>query len=83
MAIAGIDPRLPDYIHKHYQLKMTTRQRLMDVREDILLNIPEFIKEMDGQQLSSITVRNQTMDAALNTIQTSARSIKVDKIKIV
>ena len=75
MAIAGIDPRLPDYIHKHYQLKMTTRQRLMDVREDILLNIPEFIKEMDGQQLSSITVRNQTMDAALNTIQTSARNI--------
>ena len=37
-----IDPRLPKFIRKHYQLKMRDR-RLMDIKSDILTNLKEFI----------------------------------------
>ena len=61
--ISQIDGRLLEHIHKHYQLKMTVNQRLMDVRTDIFHNIPEFLKELDGQ-LGAITVRAQQMSLA-------------------
>ena len=37
--IALIDSRLIDHISKHYQLKLTDGQRLMDIRADIFINI--------------------------------------------
>ena len=44
-----IDPRLTDHVAQHYQLKLTAGQRLMDVRADILVNIPKFLEEINGQ----------------------------------
>ena len=46
--IALIDPRLTDHIHKHYQLKLTAGQRLMDVHGDIFINIPKFLEEINA-----------------------------------
>ena len=44
-----IDPRLTDHVAQHYQVKLTAGQRLMDVRADILVNIPKFLEEINGQ----------------------------------
>ena len=49
-----IDPRLPKFIRKHYQLKMGER-RLMDIKSDIFTNLNEFITEMESaEQRSSL-----------------------------
>ena len=42
--IEKIDERLLEFIHVHYQLKLTQGQRLMDVRADIQRNIPEYLE---------------------------------------
>ena len=42
-----IDPRLPKFIRKYYQLKLGDR-RLMDFKTDIFNNIKEFQSEMEA-----------------------------------
>ena len=42
--IALIDPRLTEHVQQHYQLKLTPRQRLIDVRADIFINILKFLE---------------------------------------
>ena len=49
-----IDPRLPKFIRKYYQLKLGDR-RLMDIKTDIFYNIKEFQSEMEAaEQLAAI-----------------------------
>ena len=49
-----IDPRLPKFVRKHYQLKMGDR-RLMDIKSDIFTNLKQFLAEMETEeQLSSL-----------------------------
>ena len=49
-----IDPRLPKFIRKYYQLKLGDR-RLMDIKTDILNNIKEFQSEMEAaEQINAI-----------------------------
>ena len=75
-----IDPRLPKFVRKHYQLKMGDR-RLMDIKSDIFTNLKEFISEMEAaEQLSSIRLKALTSStasltlAALNARGTRGRS---------
>ena len=44
-----IDPRLLEFVQNHYQLKMQTGWRLMDVKDDIFSNIPHFLEEIKQQ----------------------------------
>ena len=75
-----IDPRLPKFVRKHYQLKMGDR-RLMDIKTDIFTNLKEFLAEMEAaEQLSSLRL-NALMSstasptlAALNARGTRGRS---------
>ena len=49
-----IDPRLPKFVRKHYQLKMGDR-RLMDIKTNIFTNLKEFLAEMEAaEQLSTL-----------------------------
>ena len=49
-----IDPRLPKFVRKYYQLKLGDR-RLMDIKTDIFNNIKEFQSEMEAaEQLAAI-----------------------------
>ena len=49
-----IDPRLPKFIRKYYQLKLGDK-RLMDIKTDIFNNIKEFQSEMEAaEQLATI-----------------------------
>ena len=49
-----IDPRLPKFIRKYYQLKLGDK-RLMDIKTDIFNNIKEFQSEMEAaEQLAAI-----------------------------
>ena len=49
-----IDPRLPRFIKKHYQLKMDDR-RLTDIKNDIFINLKQFLTEMEAEeQLASL-----------------------------
>ena len=61
-----IDPRLPKFVRKYYQLKLGDR-RLMDIKTDIFNNLKEFIGEMEGaEQLASLRLQtsHQTAVAA-------------------
>ena len=52
-----IDPRLPKFVRKYYQLKLGDR-RLMDIKTDIFNNLKEFISEMeDAEQLASLRLQ--------------------------
>ena len=49
-----IDPRLPKFVRKYYQLKMGER-RLIDIKIDIFNNIKEFLSKMEtAEQLASL-----------------------------
>ena len=49
-----IDPHLPKFARKYYQLKLGDR-RLMDIKTDIFNNIKEFQSEMEAaEQLAAI-----------------------------
>ena len=49
-----IDPRLPKFVRKYYQLKLGDRC-LMDIKTDIFNNIKEFQSEMEAaEQLAAI-----------------------------
>merc|ERR1711867_67122 len=69
-----IDPRLPKFIRKYYQLKLGDR-RLMDIKTDIFNNIKEFQSEMEGaEQLAAIRLSGTptaTTDASLAAISSS------------
>ena len=59
-----IDPRLPKFVRKHYQLKMGDR-RLMDIKSDIFTNLKEFLAEMEAaEQLSLLRLNAMTSSAA-------------------
>merc|ERR1711873_246554 len=52
--------RLPQYVRKHYQLKMGDR-RLMDIKSDIFTNLKQFIAEMEAEeQLSALRLNTMT-----------------------
>ena len=54
--IKEIDPRLPEYIKTHYQLKLENR-RLMDIRSDIFNNVSKFISDIESaESLSTLTI---------------------------
>ena len=49
-----IDPRLPKFVRKYYQLELGDR-RLMDIKTNIFNNIKEFQSEMEAaEQLAAI-----------------------------
>ena len=63
-----IDPRLPKFVRKHYQLKMGDR-RLMDIKSDIFTNLKEFITEMESaEQLSSLRLNALMSPQASTTL---------------
>ena len=63
-----IDPRLPEFVRKHYQLKMGDR-RLMDIKSDIFTNLKGFITEMENaEQLSSLRLNTLTSPPASTTL---------------
>ena len=75
-----IDPRLPKFVRKHYQLKMGDR-RLMDIKSDIFTNLKEFLAEIEAaEQLSSLRLSVMTSSiatpplAAFNNRGTRGRS---------
>ena len=71
-----IDPRLPKFVRKYYQLKLGDR-RLMDIKTDIFNNLKEFISEMeDAEQLASLRLQtsHQTAVAASNSTTLAAFS---------
>ena len=52
-----IDPKLPKFVRKYYQLKMGDR-RLIDIKTVIFNNIKEFLSEMENaEQLASLQLR--------------------------
>merc|ERR1712237_70142 len=62
--IKEIDPRLPDFIRTHYQLKLENR-RLMDIRSDILNNVSKYIIDIESaESLSALTLRSSGIVAA-------------------
>merc|ERR1711867_9809 len=69
-----IDPRLPKFIRKYYQLKLGDR-RLMDIKTDIFNNIKEFQSEMEAaEQLAAIRLSGTptaTTAASLAAISSS------------
>merc|ERR1712240_570389 len=49
-----IDPRLPQFVKEHYQLKLGER-RLMDIKTDIFNNVKKFLSDLDAaEQLNSL-----------------------------
>ena len=80
-----IDHRLVEHVLSHYKLKLRPGQRLMDVRADIFANVPNFLKELDGQlnaiqpqsqspQLSSIAQHSQGKPANRSSISSASQS---------
>ena len=80
-----IDPRLIEHVAQHYQLKLTPGQRLMDVRADILINIPKFLEELNGQlgaiqlqmspqssQVSLAAIQHHSQDKPTSTARATA-----------
>ena len=56
--IEKIDPRLPEFIKTHYQLKLENR-RLMDIRSDIFNNITKYITDIESaESLSALRMRS-------------------------
>ena len=65
-----IDARLPRHIKSAYAHKLGEKQRLMDFKGDILVNIPKFLEEMEEkEQLSAMRVET----ASLAAFQTGGR----------
>ena len=60
-----IDPRLPRFVKKHYQLKMDDR-RLTDIKNDIFINLKQFLTEMEAEE--------QLASLRLNAISTSSET---------
>ena len=52
--IQEIDPRLPSFIKSHYNHKMKKEERLMDFKSHILVNIPNFLDQIDSSDNNSI-----------------------------
>ena len=52
--IQEIDPRLPSFIKSHYNHKMKRDERLMDFKSDILVNIPNFLEQIETTDNNSI-----------------------------
>ena len=76
-----IDPRLPKFVRKYYQLKMGDR-RLMDIKTDIFNNIKEFLSEMEtAAQLAALCLQSSgaatavTASASLAALST-ARAVR-------
>ena len=62
--IKEIDPRLPEFIKTHYQLKLENR-RLMDIRSDIFNNVTKFISDIESaESLSALTIRASGINAS-------------------
>ena len=69
-ALTCIDARLPRHIKSAYAHKLGEKQRLMDFKADILVNIPKFLEEMEEkEQLSALRVET----ASLAAFQTGGR----------
>ena len=68
-----IDPRLIEYVHSHYKLKLGVGQRIMDVRADLFVNIPKFITELDGQ-LSTIQTKTETESSSVSQFSQGTNS---------
>ena len=60
-----IDPRLPRFVKKHYQLKMDDR-RLTDIKNDIFINLKQFLTEMEAEE--------QLASLRLNAVSTSSET---------
>ena len=66
-----IDPRLPKFVRKYYQLKLGDK-RLMDIKTDIFNNIKEFQAEMEAaEQLAALRVSGTPTAASLAAISSS------------
>ena len=52
--IHEIDPRLPAFIKTHYNHKMKQDDRLMDFKSDIMVNITNFLEQLDVNDQNSI-----------------------------
>ena len=52
--IREIDARLPNFVRTHYNHKLKKDERLMDVKSDILVNIPTFLEQMDSTENNSM-----------------------------
>ena len=61
--VREIDPRLPAFIKAHYNHKMQRDDKLMDFKSDILVNIPSFIEQINGDEQNN-SIKST---AALNT----------------
>ena len=48
-----IDSRLPSFIKSHYNHKMSNDDKLMDMKSDILTNVPTFLKHLNGDEQNS------------------------------
>ena len=76
-----IDPRLPKFVRKYYQLKMGERH-LIDIKTDIFNNIKEFLSEMEtAEQLAALRLQYSgaataaTASASLAALST-ARAVR-------
>ena len=42
-----IDARLPTFVRSHYTQKMSKTEKLIDIKNDIINNIPTFLKDLE------------------------------------
>ena len=60
-----IDPRLPGFIKAHYNHKMQRDDMLMDFKSDMLVNVPSFIEQINGDEQNN-SIKST---ASLNTFK--------------
>ena len=60
-----IDPRLPGFIKAHYNHKMQRDDKLMDLKSDMLVNVPSFIEQINGDEQNN-SIKST---ASLNTFK--------------
>ena len=73
--IKEIDPRLPGFVKSHYFHKMKKEERLMDVKTDILINIPHFLEQLDASTESpSLNAMKQAQFRGARTFRKPRKS---------
>ena len=78
-----IDPRLPKFVRKYYQLKMGER-RLIDIKTDIFNNIKEFLSEMEtAEQLAALRLQSSRAATAATAVTASASLVALSTARAV
>ena len=48
-----IDPRLPAFVKVHYNHKMQSTDKIMDMKSDMMVNIGSFLQQLDSEEQNS------------------------------